>query len=266
MIPYVEVATLHLGRFSAPIFLVLVVTAVAVASAIIVVRGHRLGLPYERTEELCLWAAVAGAVGAHLFRYAYVPQLFARVLHNPRLIFGAGISSFGGFFGGLAGVYGFFWRRKVGEEDRRRFMDVAAFALPFSWVFGRIGCALVHDHPGLRTSSWLGVQFPGGTRYDLGLLEVFFLIALAALFLILNLRPRPAGFYFGWFFVLYGVFRIGLDQLHVDPPRYFGFSVDEYSGAAALLLGLASIGKLWRSAERDRAMLDGSLSRASKRA
>jgi phosphopantetheine adenylyltransferase len=54
VIPYAEVTTLRLGPVSVPVFLVLLVTAIAVASAIIIVRGHRQGVPYERTEELCL--------------------------------------------------------------------------------------------------------------------------------------------------------------------------------------------------------------------
>ena len=224
-----------------PVFLLLVVTAIVVACAIIILRGHRQGLAYERTEELCLWAALAGYLGAHLFRFVYVPQEFARVLQDPRNLLTGGIASFGGFFGGLAGVFGFFWCRKVDGNQRMKFLDLAGFALPFSWVFGRVGCALVHDHPGLRTTNWLGVQFPGGTRYDLGLLEVFFLLALAALFLVLDRRPRPAGFYFGLYFLLYGIFRLGLDQLHVDPPRYLGWTVDQIAASAAIAAGVLAL-------------------------
>lgn len=229
-----------------PVFLLLVVTAIVVACAIIILRGHRQGLAYERTEELCLWAALAGYLGAHLFRFVYVPHDFSKVLQDPRYLFAGGIASFGGFFGGLAGVFGFFYRRNIGFGQRLKFLDLAGFALPFSWVFGRVGCALVHDHPGVRTTSWLGVRFPGGTRYDLGLLEVFFLLALGGLFLLLDRVPRPAGFYFAWFFLLYGIFRLGLDQLHVDPPRYLGWTVDQYAALAAITTGGLALGLMMR--------------------
>ena len=32
------------------------------------------------------------------------------------------------------------------------------YAVPFAWWIGRVGCYLVHDHPGIRTTSWLGVR------------------------------------------------------------------------------------------------------------
>jgi phosphatidylglycerol:prolipoprotein diacylglycerol transferase len=246
VIPYFEVRQFQMGQVTVPSFLVLLVTAIAVASIIIVVRGHRQGVAYERTVELCLWAALAGYVGGHLFRFMYVPDEFIRMIHDPRRIMAGGIASFGGFFGGIAGAYGFFLWRKIRAEQRLKFLDLAAFALPFSWVFGRVGCALVHDHPGLRTNSWLGVRFPGGTRYDLGLLEVFFLLALGALFLILDRKERPTGFYFGLYFFLYGIFRIVLDQLHVDPPRYLGVTVDQYAGLAAIIIGALSLSVLVR--------------------
>jgi prolipoprotein diacylglyceryltransferase len=113
VIPYVEVTKLRLGPVSVPVFLLLLVTAIAVASAIIIVRGHRQGMAYERTEELCLWAALCGYAGGHLFRFAYDPDRLIQLLHDPRHILSGGIASFGGFFGGIAGAYGFFWLRKI---------------------------------------------------------------------------------------------------------------------------------------------------------
>jgi len=246
VIPYVEVTMLRLGPVTIPVFLSLLVTAVAVASAIIILRGRRHGMAYEHTEGLCLCAALCGYAGGHLFRYAYDFDRLIQLLQDPRHILSGGIASFGGFFGGIAGAYGFFWLRKVKAEERLKLLDLAGFALPFSWVFGRIGCSLVHDHPGLRTTSWLGVKFPGGTYYDLGLLEVFFLILLGALFLLLDRKERPTGFYFGLFFLLYGIFRLGLDQLHVDPPRYLGVTVDQYAASAAILTGMIALSAMVR--------------------
>jgi phosphatidylglycerol:prolipoprotein diacylglycerol transferase len=240
VIPYLKVEFVTLGPIHLPVFLLLVCTALVVASAILVMRGHRLGLAYERTEEMCLWAALAGATGAFLFRNVYAPPAWTAVLANPAVVFGRGVSSFGGFFGGFAGILAFFRWRKIGFPERWMYLDAAAFALPFGWIFGRIGCALVHDHPGVRTMNWLAVNFPGGPRYDLGLLEVFFLFLLGCAFLLLDRKPRPSGFYFGLFFTVYGLFRLALDQLHVDPPRYFAITVDQYAGSAAALLGICS--------------------------
>src|SRR2546427_470013 len=84
------------------------------------------------------------------------------------------------------------------------------------------GCAWVHDHPGIRSMSWLSVRYPGGQRFDLGLLEMLFLALLAVCFLLLGRKPRAPGFFAGWTFVIYGSFRVGLDQSHANPPRWMG--------------------------------------------
>ena len=36
---------------------------------------------------------------------------------------------------------------------------------------GRFGCALQHDHLGIPSTYFLAVRFPGGPRFDLGLLR-----------------------------------------------------------------------------------------------
>jgi prolipoprotein diacylglyceryltransferase len=82
------------------------------------------------------------------------------------------------------------------------------------------------------------VGYPDGARYDLAVLEVFYIVLVMVLFLLLDRRPRPVGFYLGSFLLLYGPFRIVLDQLHVDVVRYWALSVDQWSGAAATLAGL----------------------------
>jgi phosphatidylglycerol:prolipoprotein diacylglycerol transferase len=98
-------------------------------------------------------------------------------------------------------------------------------------MIGRLGCTLAHDHPGLPSTSWIAVRFPEGPRYDLGLIEFLFLIALTAAFYFLDRRPRPVGFYFGLYGVMYGGFRIWLDTLHIQPMRFYG-------GMAGVVIGL----------------------------
>ena len=106
---------------------------------------------------------------------------------------------------------------------------------------GRAGCAWVHDHPGIRSTVWLAVRYPGGQRFDLGLLEMLFLALLAVCFLLLARKPRAPGFFAGWTFVIYGSFRVGLDQLHANPPRRMGITPDEVFGILLAGLGLLTL-------------------------
>ena len=62
------------------------------------------------------------------------------------------------------------------------YSEPIAFGMPFAWIFGRMGCASVHDHIGVRTNFFLGINFPAdpnipnlaGVRHDLGLDEMVF--------------------------------------------------------------------------------------------
>lgn len=105
--------------------------------------------------------------------------------------------------------------------------------MPFAWVIGRLGCALAHEHIGLPSHSWLVVKFPGGSYYDLGLIEFLFLIVLSASFYWLDRKPRPVGFFLGLYAFVHGAFRIRLDTLHLQPMRF-------YAGAAGCLIGMGA--------------------------
>jgi phosphatidylglycerol:prolipoprotein diacylglycerol transferase len=98
-------------------------------------------------------------------------------------------------------------------------------------MLGRLGCTLAHDHRGLASTSWIAVKFPEGPRYDLGLIEFLFLIGMVIGFRILDRRPRPVGFFFVLYGVVYGGFRIWLDTLHIQPLRFYG-------GAIGVSIGL----------------------------
>jgi phosphatidylglycerol:prolipoprotein diacylglycerol transferase len=128
--------------------------------------------------------------------------------------------------------------RKIKPKDMIPYFDALAFVFPQAWIFGRMHCAWVHDHPGIQTNSWLGVQFPGKTRYDLGVVEVLYLAAVIVLFYWLDRKPRPPGFYLPAFLIPYGLFRLWLDTLHVDVMRYGGLSVDQWSSLAAIAAGI----------------------------
>jgi prolipoprotein diacylglyceryltransferase len=54
-----------------------------------------------------------------------------------------------------------------------------------------------------------------------------------------TLSTRRPGFAIGLFLAVYGPFRFLLDRLHESPPHWFFLTIDQWSGAAATLLGLA---------------------------
>ena len=107
-----------------------------------------------------------------------------------------GFSSTGGFIGAVLGAWIFYtFIRPVGAL---RHADIICFGFPFGWFFGRMGCAVVHDHIGSLTTWPIGMEFPDyhvakGIRHELGLYEMVYMILVMAIFFYFGRRDRVPG-------------------------------------------------------------------------
>jgi phosphatidylglycerol:prolipoprotein diacylglycerol transferase len=193
------------------------------------------------------WVVGVGFVGGHVFDVLfYYPE---RLSVEPLALFKLwdGLSSFGGFLGAIIGML--IWRFRNGVKTLPYCDNVVAL-FPVGWAFGRAGCATAHDHPGLLSDAWFAVQYPGGGRFDLGLLELAFTIPLALAFLWLGQKPRPWGLFVGLAATTYAPVRFALDFLRerstiagdvhgaIDP-RYFFLTPAQWE--CFLLLGVGLV-------------------------
>jgi phosphatidylglycerol---prolipoprotein diacylglyceryl transferase len=248
LIPYFNQPSLTIGPFSIYAFGLLVGMGIFVTFLIIRRRAHALGLSEALTERMILWILIAGFLMAHVFdRVAYFP---AETLDDPLSLLRIwdGISSFGGFLGAAIGIILFFKHTKIGSA-RWQYLDLIAYAFPIAWLFGRTGCFVAYDHPGIPTSFFLGQVYSDGiVRHNLGLEEALYTLPVALLFLALGRnKTRPGGFYTGLLCVLYAPVRFFLDFLRIIDEKYFGLTPGQYGSILLLLFG-AWI--LWRSCYR----------------
>lgn len=265
MVPYFEQPTLSLGPVTLHAFGALAGAALLAGSALVVRRCRTTGLDPRLGGDLAVYAIVAGFVAAHLYaQLAYFP---GDVVENPLRLFKIweNISSFGGFAGGLAGIWLFF-RVKAPDlpaRERWRYLDAVAFALPFAWAIGRLACTVAHDHPGMVTDFPLGVSLatPKARAYiasyyeyagrladlppparmarmgfhDLGWYEFLYtLIVIVPAFLVLDRRRRRPGFHVLAFIFLYVPARFALDFLRLADARYLGLTPAQYAAIGAL--------------------------------
>ena len=240
MIPYVELPSLHLrGSFTLQPFGLLVATGCVVGYAV----GHgycrQAGLDSGAFRRLALWVTVAAFLMSHWVALGlyYPAQLPAILAQQPLqlLAIGASMSSYGGLAGGALGMllYG-----KLHRLPLRAYGDAIIVGWLAGWYFGRLGCALTHDHPGLHSDFMLAVQFPEGPRHDLGWYEWLYTIGLNLLVLAIRRRPLPAGALMGLVSLCYGAGRLGLDFLPVGDTRYSGLTPAQYGSVALLLVGI----------------------------
>ena len=247
-LPYLNPPVLHLGPALFTAFDLMVACSVICGVLVTVRRCERLGWDRERSTRLVLWTVFLGGVGSHLAAVLfYRPWLLAR---NPWLLlqlWGA-MSSFGGILGGIIGGLYTANRMRFSRAETLRYFDQVAYAFPFAWLFGRLGCALAHDHLGAASRSFWAVDFPGGPRFDLGLLELLYTIPLAILFHLLGKEPRRDGLYLGLFFTLYGPVRFLLDALRTGDERYLGWTPGQYASLLCTALGAVTLITIHRRA------------------
>lgn len=277
MIPFMHIEPFRVGPLVVSPFGALVGIAIIAGYELSLWRGRRLGLDASELSSF-LWAIIIGGlVGGHVFdALLYAPQ---EVMAQPLLLLEIwnGFGSFGGFVGALLGglVWKYFERRTEATRGKfqlmlpkrrsqpaalLRYVDAVFSVFPISWFFGRMGCAIEHDHPGILASagSWLAVAFGPGPvrhvgwielrygnqpRYDLGLLEMLFSALLAVLFALMWRSRRACGWYVAATCLLYAPVRFVLDFLRIDDPvngdaRYAGLTPAQWSCFALLAFGI----------------------------
>jgi len=233
MLPYVALP--HLGPITA--FGVFAMLGAYIGLAAGSRHAEKLGLDPARVRRMAICCGVGGILGAHyLDLFLYQPGWSERrdaawLFINPF----AGISSYGGLIGGTLGFFVFAsWSR----VKRLRYADAALVGVVVLLTFGRAGCASVHDHVGIASSSPLAVDFPAGNptgvvgpHHDLGLYELALFSGLLAATVLLLRRPRRPGWIVGVIAIGYAVPRFFLDFLRreLSDPRYAGLTPAQWS-------------------------------------
>lgn len=250
-LPYITVPDLPLGPVTLHAFGVLVATGVILGSSLALRRAPRFGLDRRKLESLISWVLVSGFVLSHVLdQLMYYPHEVAK---DPlRLLrIWESISSFGGFIGAVVGAL--LWKWRTGEKILPYLEQIGA-VFPVSWIFGRAGCSVAHDHIGALTTSALGVDVPRlGHRFDLGLLEMLITIPLAAFMLWFARKPRPTGAILGVLSVIYAPIRFALDALratdiHGADARYAGLTPGQWLSVALFGVGVALLVHAYRGA------------------
>lgn len=232
-------------------FGVLVATGVLLGAWVAGRFAARNGLDTIATGDLVTYAVVTGFItGYFLNGILYERETFMEAVRNPSMFFTTwlGLSSYGGFFGGILGCFIWRWRKK---EDLLPYANAVCFGLPFGWLFGRLGCFVVHDHPGKVTSFFLAVDDyhfgapPYQPRHDLGLYEVLYSLLIIGLFLGLeHKKRRPVGFYCALLPIAYAPVRFFLDFLRAPPleggdVRYAGLTPAQWASILMVGIGVA---------------------------
>ena len=198
MVPYFSVPDipwLPLSPFS-----LLVLTGFLAGIMWSVHQGRQVGVSAREVVEMGILVVIPAYLGSHILMLVlYYPQ---KLLQNPSIMlnFDQGLSSIGGLVTAVLAFY--IYLALTGNRSRWLvFGDVLMQGFIVGWIFGRLGCTLIHDHPGILTDFFLAVPYPDGMRHDLGFYE--FLYTLFVLFpvsVVIAKKHLPAGTQLAVFF------------------------------------------------------------------
>ena len=281
-LPYFHLGSIDTGVVPIQAFGILVAAGVLIGASLLRRYAEWHGLSDEDIRGLTAWVTVSGFIGAHLFDVlAYQWPLLTDTgdphYQGPILLLKvwSGISSYGGFIGGALGFAIYVWWKRL---PARLMADITIMGLLPAFSIGRIGCTVVSDHIGslVDSAKWyagLAMDYPIAQvgdppradpantlgpvyelavnnrihdthllAWNLGLIELLYLIPVNALVLFLGFRKKRinAGLLVVLTGVLYAPVRFFLDFLRPDEtdPRYFSLTFAQWSsflafGAAA---------------------------------
>lgn len=240
MIPWIESHSYPLGPITLQTWGTLVAVGFLCAVWVAARRAREKKLDPKIVWDMAFWIFIAAFVGARAFHVLfYEPGYY--LVHpleaiDPRA---PGYAIMGGILGGAGAAYLFAKRKGL---DFIAYADVLAWGIPWGCGIGRLGCFLIHDHPGTLTSFALGVKYPDGkVRHDLGLYLSIVGFVIGVAFLIVNWKygkkVRPA-FWFGLFLILDGVLRFFLDFLRVADRRLLFLTPTQWVLLATTSLGI----------------------------
>jgi phosphatidylglycerol:prolipoprotein diacylglycerol transferase len=179
-------------------------------------RKNPKGPTPQQYDDFLTWAVIGTVLGGRLgYIIFYQPEYyFAHPLEMLQVWHG-GMSFHGGMLGVLAASLIFTRIRHIGFFA---FTDVLACVTPIGLGLGRLANFVNGELFGRPTDLPWGVIFPNGgdvPRHPSELYEAFMegFILLIVMFFIArrqHFRARP-GFLSGWFLLLYGIFRFGLE-------------------------------------------------------
>ncbi len=240
MIPYFKFTTIPLGPLQIQVWGLLVSLGILAGAWVATKMAEHRKQDPAVVWDVTFWIIIASFIGARIVHLLYEPAYY---LSHPLAIlqvWHGGFSIMGGFVGAVIAAVVFLRKRKL---DLLAYCDTLIFGLPVGLFIGRIGCFLIHDHPGTLTHFVLGVNYPGGVRHDHGLYLSLEGLVLFLLFLFLAHKRVKIGTYLVVFLILDGTIRFFLDFLRAtDGPiidvRYAGLTPAQYFAIIMVIAGI----------------------------
>jgi len=228
MIPYFELTSITIGAITIQVWGTLVALGILFGTWVSARFAKRNGLDPSHIYNGAFWLILSAFIGARIVHVLFYDLAF--YLADPAeivKIWNGGFSVIGGFIGAIV-AYILYAKRH--HFSALHYADSFIYGLPAGLMIGRIGCFLIHDHPGTATSFFLGVRNENGIDafHDHGLYLAINGFVLALLFALFSKKKRAEAFYTQFFLIWYGAVRFVLDFFREVDATYLGVTPAQY--------------------------------------
>lgn len=143
-----------------------------------------------------------------------------------------GMVSFGGLIGGGIVLYIIF------RQNFWQWVDIISITFLLAMAIGRVGCFLIHDHPGIIGPNWLNIQ----GQVPIALLELIlcFIGFLVFYFLKSVYNKLVVGSIFFLVLIYYGLTRVLVDYFRIDL-IVLNLKIGQWAGIFLVLAGIIGI-------------------------
>ena len=251
MIPYFQFTQIHLGPITIQVWGLLVALGLLFGTWVSAKRAQQKGFNPKLIWDFAFWTFLSAFLGARIFHVLfYDPSHY--LLNpidaiNPAL---PGFSVIGGFIGASLTVIYLIRKNKL---PFYKFADVAIFGLPFGLAIGRLGCFMIHDHPGVAcTSNPLCIIYQDGiARHDHGLYLSLLGFFTAGIFYIFGRKDQNPGFFMALYLIIYAFARFFLDFYRAIDIKYFYLTPTQWLLIPAFAFGVFLMMKTLRSSKQN---------------
>jgi len=239
VIPWIEWTTYHIGPITLQVWGTFVALGILLSCVIIKKCSLQFGVRSEQMLDMVIWLLVGGFIGARLGHvFLYEPTYYLSHPVDMIKVWEGGLSSFGGFVGAGVSFYLFAKKKNLQKVVWKKVSDLLLFSGLYGWMVARVGCFLIHDHPGTLSHSLLAMKNPSGSRFDMAFLEIIGLLPLAVWAFISRHKKLADGQMTAVIFVYYGILRFILDFFRAIDSRYLGLTPGQYFAMVMVVLGL----------------------------
>lgn len=262
--------TLSVGPLSVRYYGVCMALALAAGWLLATRRAPAYGLTADQVDDVALWLAIGGFVGARLYHVVSSISYYAQHPLEIFMVWQGGLSIFGALFGGFAALCLYVWyhRRPLVPADvpqplfdmngMWRWLDLLAPSVLLGQIIGRFGNLFNYEAYGYPTGLPWGMYVPPAFRFPayaehaqyhpLFLYELLgnSVILFVLLWLAGNAWSRRApGVVFILYVILYTIFRFFLEHIRMDSVFLFG-GVRENALMSAVLALAGIMLLVWR--------------------